>query len=160
MKTSEIAHLVGGKMHGDGGAEITSVAGISAASCGQAAFFEGSDFSAAINASCVLVPTGAKQIAGVTTIEVENPKLAFARLAAVLHPPKERAPQIHPSAVISSSASVGADVFIGAFVCIGDGSRIGGGSQLRAGCNVGDNVSTGNNCVLHTNVSLEDNTTL
>jgi UDP-3-O-[3-hydroxymyristoyl] glucosamine N-acyltransferase len=93
-------------------------------------------------------------------IKVDDPKLAFARVAAILRPPKRREPQIHPSAVISGTARLGSDLFIGAYVCIGDSSSIGDGTQFRAGSKVGDSVTIGRNCVIHPNVFVEDGCTI
>src|SRR6476659_3716425 len=123
MKTREIADLVGGELVGSADVPILRVASLSSASTGEVSFLEkGSDLST--KASCVLVPTDfSGQFHSI--IKVPDPKLAFARVAAVLHPPKKRGPQIHQSAIISDSAELGKDLFIGAFVCIGDGSQIG-----------------------------------
>src|SRR5205814_669893 len=79
-------------------------------------------------ASCLLVPKNA-DINAPCRIEVSNPKLAFALIAEILHPLKQRRPQIHPSTVIADDAKIGRDVFIGAFVCVGEGSTIGDGTQ-------------------------------
>ena len=93
-------------------------------------------------------------------IVAKNPKLAFALIAEVLHPPKQRAPQIHSSAVIAGDAKIGADVFIGAFVCVGEGSSLGDRTQVRAGAKIGDDVRVGNDCVIHPNVFIEDGVTI
>jgi UDP-3-O-[3-hydroxymyristoyl] glucosamine N-acyltransferase len=108
------------------------------------------------NAACVLVPENFEYGSANTIIKVKNPKLAFSLVAEVLHPPKRREPEIHPSAVISDSADISLEVFIGAFTCVGDNSIIGEGTQLRAGAKVGDNVTVGRNCILHPNVFIED----
>ncbi len=161
MKTSEIADLVGGKLSGDGSIGIVSCASLERAAEGQIAFIEGSEMPANISASCVLLPLGVETSdPTITVIHVDRPKLAFARIAEVLHPPKKRQTQIHPSAVISPNVKLGADQFIGAYVCIGDGTAIGDGTQLRTGSMVGDNVSIGNNCVIHPNVFIEDNSVI
>src|SRR5207302_7500561 len=74
-------------------------------------------------------------------IQVKNPKLAFALSAEVLHPPKQRPPEIHSSSVIAKNAKLGRDVFIGAFVCVGENSTVGDRTQVRAGAKIGDNVT-------------------
>jgi UDP-3-O-[3-hydroxymyristoyl] glucosamine N-acyltransferase len=160
MKTSEIAELVGGELRGDGSIEILSCAGTERAAANQIAFVEGRDLPYNLGASCVLVPRGVSTLSDAATILVDRPKLAFARVAAVLHPPKRREPEIHASAVIAPSAKIGSDVFIGAFCCIGEGSEIGHGTQLRAGAKVGDKVIIGKDCVLHPNVFVEDNSVI
>jgi UDP-3-O-[3-hydroxymyristoyl] glucosamine N-acyltransferase len=156
MKTSEIAALVGGQMRGGEDVEIDSVGPLTTASEGQIAFTENQDLPLQTAASCILVPPSAPG-AEYVTISVPNPKLAFARIAAILHPPKARPAQIHPTAVIAADARLGTNVFIGAFCCVGEGSSVGSGTQLRAGSKVGDNVSIGENCVLHPNVVVDDN---
>ena len=159
MKARDIADLVGGELLGDLDAEITGVASLDAATAGEIAFSEKPD-GISTSASCVLVPVETTDLFSASQIRVRDPKLAFARAAAVLHRPKEREPQIHPSAVISSTATIGKNVFIGAFVCVGDDSTIGDGTQLRAGAKVGDGVTVGSNCVLHPNVFIEDGCTI
>ncbi len=163
MKTSEIAEFVGGELHGNGDIEITSVGSIGDAKNGQIAFFEKLSDMPANGASCVIVPAGFTDtqaetglVGSVSLIGSSSPKLAFARIASVLHPQKSRSPEIHPTAVISPSARIGSRVFIGAFAFVGDGSKIGDGTQLRAGAKVGDNVNIGLNCVLHPNIFIED----
>ena len=162
MKTREIADLVEGELRGDGAVEITSVADIANAQPGQISFFEKSDQMPATNASSVFVTSdlGSTDSTTAVLIAVKNPKLAFAKTAAVLHPRKQREPEIHPSAIISKSARLGRSVFIGAFCCVGDNSVIGDGTQLRAGAKIGDRVTVGANCVLHPNVFVEDGCSL
>jgi len=160
MKTGEIAELVHGQLFGDDSVEITRVASIENASDAEISFLERAGSDVKTNAACLLVPESFEQTDSLTIIKVKDPKLAFALVAEVLHPSKQRDPEIHPTAVISESADVALDVFIGAFTCVGDNSRIGEGTQLRAGAKVGDNVQVGRNCVLHPNVFVEDGCTI
>ncbi|HEX6126985.1 MAG TPA: UDP-3-O-(3-hydroxymyristoyl)glucosamine N-acyltransferase [Pyrinomonadaceae bacterium] len=155
MKIREIAELVGGEAVGDLDAEIQSVADIATAGPGQIAFVDKAELPET-KASCVIAPPGTGNSTGVNLVTIANPKLGFARVAALLHPPKQRSGEIHPTAVISASAKVGQNVFVGAFVCVGDGSTIGDNTQLRAGAKIGDSVSVGSNSVLHPNVFVED----
>src|SRR5438105_11961189 len=159
---SELAALVGGRVVGDGGVSILRVAGLDSAAAGDITYVEEEKlFAAASNAkaSCVISPLGA-DVKVPCRIEVKNPKLAFALIAEVLHPPKQRHPEIHHTAVISSAAKIGGDVFIGAFVCVGENSIVGDRTQIRAGAKLGDNVTLGKDCVIHPNVFLEDGVTI
>src|SRR5688572_11663782 len=155
MKAREIAEFVGGELFGDD-IEITSVADIKTASSGQISFFEKDESLPGTNASCLLVPRGSGHTGTATTIAVKNPKLAFARIAARLHPPKHREAEIHPSSIIAENAQLGENVFVGAFACVGEGASIGDGTHLRAGAKIGDSVHVGRNCVVHANVLIED----
>ena len=148
--------MIGGELHGDGELEISCVSALASSKPGDLAFFEKTEGLPTTEASCVIVPLQFNDSVDVSVIRVSNPKLAFARAASRLHPAKSRPPEIHPSAVVSTSARVGLNVFIGAFCCIGDDSHIGDGTQLRAGSKIGDGVTVGAGCVLHPNVFIED----
>lgn len=160
MKTREIADFLNAELIGDGGVEIVRVAALDSATRGDVAFVEKPESDFATDASCLIVPIDFASGHSMPLIKAENPKLAFAKIAAVLHPRKPREAETHDSAVIAPSARVGADVFIGAFVCVGENSTIGDGTQLRAGAKLGDNVTVGRNCVLHPNVFIEDGCTV
>jgi UDP-3-O-[3-hydroxymyristoyl] glucosamine N-acyltransferase len=160
---SELAAHVGGEIVSNASAQVFRVADLETAQTGDIAFVEDAKlFEAAQNssASCLIIPANANIDFSGAIIKVKQPKLAFAEIAALLHPPKARVPEIHATAIISESAQIGADVFIGAFVCVGDNSVIGDGTQIRAGAKVGDNVRVGANCTIHPNVFLEDNVTI
>ena len=160
MKTGEIAELVHGQLVGNDSIEICRVAGIENASDAEISFLEKTDTDVKTRAACLFVPENFEPLNSLTVIKVKNPKLAFALVAEVLHPTKQRDPEIHPTAVISESADVALNAFIGAFTCVGDNSSVGEGTQLRAGAKIGDNVSIGRNCILHPNVFVEDGCTL
>jgi UDP-3-O-[3-hydroxymyristoyl] glucosamine N-acyltransferase len=163
MKTvSELSERVGGQVVGNGKTPIERVASLETAGERALAYVEDEKLfpaAAASHASCLLVPRGAN-IDVPCCIEVSKPKLAFALIAEVLHPPKHRSPEIHSSAVIAADAKIGRDVFIGAFVCVGEGSVVGDRTQIRAGAKIGDGVTVGSECVIHPNVFLEDGVTL
>ena len=160
MTISEIAEFLNGILKGEGNAEIIRVAGFEKASKGEITFLEKAETANQTKASCLIVPENFEAEISIPVIKVKNPKLAFSRIAAVLHPPKKREIITHKSAVISASAKLGKDLFIGAFVCIGDNSEIGDGTEIRAGAKIGDNVKIGANCVIHPNVFIEDGCTI
>ena len=161
MRAREIAEFIGGRLFGNGDTEVTAATEIESAGRGQIAFIQGDLGEIETSAGCVIVGEGVETVRGAESfIVVRNPKLAFARVAARLHPPKRREPEIHPTALVAADAEIGEGVFIGAFCCVGERSRIGSGTQLRAGAKVGDGVAIGNDCVLHPNVFVEDGCTL
>lgn len=160
MKTREIAEFLGGELRGDGEIEITSVADIASATTGQIAFLEKPSETAASSASCLITREDTGDTSIHSIIVVSNPKLAFAKIASVLHPAKFRQAETHHSALIAPNAKLGKDVFIGAFVVVGENSTICEGSLLRAGAKIGDNVTIGSRCVIHPNVFVEDGCTI
>jgi UDP-3-O-[3-hydroxymyristoyl] glucosamine N-acyltransferase len=159
---NELATHIGGEVVGDGAALIERVARLEFAGPGELSFVEDEKHLEAgllSHAGCLVAPLGV-DVGGRCAIAVKHPKLAFAHIAALLHPAKERKPEIHPTAIIAENAAIGEGVFIGAYVCVGEDSRVGPGTHLRAGVKIGDGVSVGENCVLHPNVFLEDGVTI
>src|SRR6202165_6073636 len=159
---SELAAHVGGRVSGDGGISIERVARLDPAAEGDITYLENEKLFEAANktrASCLIAPAGAN-VNVPCRIEVKNPKIAFALIAEVLHPPRQRAPEIPQTSVIAPDARIGKDVFIGAFVCVGENSIVGDRTQVRAGAKIGDNVKVGTDCVMHPNVFLEDGVTI
>lgn len=157
MKIQEIADFIDGKLTGAGDAEIERVADFASAKENEIAFLEKAEPENTTSAACVIVPENFAATLSCPAIQVKNPKLAFAKIAAVLHAPKKREPEIHQTAIISASAKIAGNVFLGAFACVGDGSEIGDGTEIRAGAKIGDNVRIGANCTIHPNVFIEDN---
>ncbi len=159
---AELAESVGGRVYGDSSVEILRVASLDGAGAGEIAFVDNERFMGAARyslASCLIVPEGAS-LAGRCCIESSRPKLAFALVAEILHPPKSFGAYRHPSAVVAASAQIEDAVYLGAFVQVGERTRIGSGTQVRAGAILGDDVQTGSNCVIHPHVTLYDNVRL
>ncbi len=158
----KLAVHVNGRIVGDGTVSIKGIASLESACEGDIAYVEDEKFFEAAKqsrASCLIVPIGAA-IDTKCRIEVANPKLAFALIAELLHPPKKRPQEIHPTAIIAEDARIGVDIFIGAFVCVGEGSIVGDRTQIRSGAKIGDQVTIGADCVIHPNVFLEDGVTI
>jgi UDP-3-O-[3-hydroxymyristoyl] glucosamine N-acyltransferase len=103
----------------------------------------------------LIVPQGA-QLDAPCLIEAAQPKLAFALIAELLHPPRRSEPAVHPSAQVAESATIDESAFVGARAHVGARARVGAGTQLLAGVFIGDDVSVGRDCVLHPNVVLYD----
>lgn len=153
MKTQEIAEFLNGELAGDGTVEIERVADVRTAQNGEIAFVEKAGTEAQSSASCLIVP---RDFTGeVTHIKVDDPKLAFARVAARLsgeHWPFEHS----DTAIIHESADVRASV-IGAFVSIGENSYVGEGCAIHAGVRIGKNVTIRKFTVIHPNCVIYDN---
>lgn len=160
MKASEIAEFIGGELIGSDEAEASSVADITRAVKGQASFYDRSGPLPPTAASVVILSADdppEQTIADDTAhIVVRNPKLEFARLAALLHPAEHRGPGIHPDAAIAEDAVLGEGVFAGAFCSVGTGSAVGDGTHLLEGAKIGSGVSIGKYCVIHPNVVIYD----
>lgn len=159
---ADLAAHVGGSVVGDGGVLIRGIASIESAGEGEIAFVGGGkvlESARESRASCLIVPAGAK-VQAACVIETRNPKLAFALIGKLLHPPARRKPMIHPTALVAASATVDGNTYIGPGVEIGEGSSVGDGTQIHAGAIVGRDVRIGRDCVIHPNVVLYDKISL
>lgn len=164
---AELAEASGGRIIGDGALHIVRLADLETAGDGDIAYVEDEklfDKARASGASCLIVTrdfvSSQKGEISSTLIEVSKPKLGFALVAEILHPPKRREPFVHDSAAIANSADIDLTVFIGAHVSIGESTRIGAGTRIEAGVVVGDQVTIGLDCVLNPGVVLYDNVTI
>ena len=163
---AELAALVGGHVRGDGAVRINRVAAFDDAGAGAITFVEERRLlpeALGSHAACLLVPSGAREESSAAAadaadepalIEVARPKLAFALIAELLHPPKRHAASVHPTAVVAASAQIEEGVYVGAHACIGERAQVGAGTQLHTGVIVGDDVRIGRECVLRPHVVL------
>lgn len=111
------------------------------------------------NAKAALVPLGVN-FEGISTIEVERPRLAFMKLLNAFYEAPDTPKEVHPSATIDSSAKIGKNVSIGPNVVISRGAEIGDNTALMAGVFVGSNAKIGSNCLLHPHVNIGDRVTV
>lgn len=170
----EVAHVVGGLLNKVQDVKISNIAPPLLADENTLALALGEEEIenlAQTKAKAALVPLGVS-FDGITTVEVERPRLAMMKLLHMFYIEPESEVGVHPAATIHSSAKLGQNVSIGpnVVVCknaeIGDNTRIlanayvGGGAKVGSDCliysgvNIGDRVEVGNKVILHNGVSL------
>lgn len=152
----QIAQLVAGRLSGKADCSIHSAAPIDTAAEGQITFAEkgpGLKRLAATQASAVLVPEGTTDPAR-NLIETTNPRLAFAKVVALLHPVRQPAPGIHSAAVIGKDCRLGRDVAVGAGVVLGDRVTLGNNVVLHPLVVVGDDASIGDDTIVYPHVAI------
>jgi len=108
------------------------------------------------DAKAALVPLGVS-IEGISTIEVERPRLAMMKLIHLFYMPPDAPNGIHASAVVHPDAKLGHNVSIGANVTISRGVEIGDNTKILPNCYVGRNTIIGQNCFFHAGVNIGDN---
>ncbi len=106
-------------------------------------------------ARAVLVPLGVN-LDGISTIEVERPRLAFMKLLNVFYIGPDRPLGIHPSAVIDETAKIGENVSIGANVVVSRNAVIGDNTVLKPNVYIGKEAVIGSDCLLHPGVNVGD----
>lgn len=106
-------------------------------------------------AKAALVPLGVG-IDGITTIEVERPRLAMMKLLHMFYQEPKTQAGVHPSAVVDPSAKLGANVSIGPNVVISENAQIGDNTKIMANSYIGGGVKIGKDCFFHANVNIGD----
>jgi UDP-3-O-[3-hydroxymyristoyl] glucosamine N-acyltransferase len=169
FSVKELAERVGGRVIGDDSVTLLRVACLENAGSNEIAYVEDSKHFAAAQrsrASCLIVPDAYDAVSQDfssdwrAAIFVSVPKLAFARIAALLHPQKQREPLVHPTAVIAKTADVALTAYVGPGAVIGEHTNVGVGTRIEASVVIGDNVTIGSDCVLQPGVTLYDHVTL
>lgn len=91
---------------------------------------------------------------GSAALVTAQPYLAWARIAALFHPPAAVLPGIHSTAWVEPDAEVDASSEIGPLAVIGSGARIGGGSRVGAHAVIGAGVVVGEQCRIGAHVTV------
>ncbi|MFY9689606.1 MAG: UDP-3-O-(3-hydroxymyristoyl)glucosamine N-acyltransferase [Candidatus Acidiferrales bacterium] len=152
----ELAKHLGAQLHGDAGAQVTGVASPECARAEDLIYVDSARHQdRAVGSAAVCVIAGMEmRIAGKTVLEVREPKLAFAKAAALLTKEAAPRPSVHPTAIVAASAKVAPSAFVGPYVVIEDGASIGEASIVEAFCFLGRGARVGESCRLHPRVTL------
>jgi UDP-3-O-[3-hydroxymyristoyl] glucosamine N-acyltransferase len=153
----DLASRLGCELRGDGGVEISRVAGIEEAGPGDVTFVSNARYVprlAATRASAVIVHPGIET--PLPSLLTSNPYLAFARAVAVLHPALRPEPGLHPSAAVDPSARLGENVHVGAMAVVGAGVRVGARSVLHPHVVLYPGAEVGEDCLLHSGVQVRE----
>jgi UDP-3-O-[3-hydroxymyristoyl] glucosamine N-acyltransferase len=156
LSLNQIAELVNGEAHGDLQKIIRDVAPFEAAGDDEITFADSAKFYKNIDntaAGAVIVPQNIK-IEAKNIVQVDNPRVVFARLMALFHPPTRPETGISPSSVIGNNFKCGQDVSIAPMVVIGNNVILGKGVILGPGVVIGDNVVIGDDVRIHPNVAV------
>jgi UDP-3-O-[3-hydroxymyristoyl] glucosamine N-acyltransferase len=160
---SELAAHVQGRVIGDGGIVIRTLAAIEEAGPGEITFLANPRYQRYLDrcaASAVIVGPGvvkeAPPGAGKSYLEAPNPYLAFAKILQLFHPEPAGDQQISPLATIDGSARVDEKVTVYPNVFVGAGASVGRGTILYPGVFVGEGVHVGRHCVLHPHVVVRE----
>ena len=171
----QIADHIGGRVIGDDHFQVDSIATLQHAKNNQISFLASKKYKkylANTMAGAVIIDCEDDLIAPTYAIIVDNPHVAYGKVASLFNPVKRYQPGIHASAsidagsVIHPSATIGANVMIesgvhiGERVVIGHGcviqqdSIIAKGTRLFANVTVCAHVKIGENSLIHPGVVI------
>jgi len=157
LSLEEIASLCGGKLVGDSAKLITRVSSIENASKDDLVFIKDRKFEKFLKstkAGAIVIKKLPEDNVNLNYIIVEDPQLAFAKIAEQFDSVSNQQGAISNLASVSKSAKIGEDVFIGDFVSIGENTQIGNNAYIGQGTRIGDNCQVGNGTVIFQNVVI------
>ncbi|HET9994618.1 MAG TPA: UDP-3-O-(3-hydroxymyristoyl)glucosamine N-acyltransferase [Candidatus Acidoferrum sp.] len=152
----ELAEAIGAKLEGDGELEIAGVAAPERAGARDLIYVEAEKHASRAVASAALcaVTRDGITLEGKTVLRSTQPKVAFAKAAALLLGRPPIAAGIHPTAIVAPLARVAADAGIGPYTVIGEDAHVGPGTQIGAHAVIGAGCWIGENCRIHPRVTL------
>lgn len=159
---AQIRELVGGELHGDAAAAVTSVAGLGNANA-DALSFVADDKAAKTpglgNAGALLIHRHTADLC-VPQIVVANPKLAFALVTRRFFVPVLPSRGIAADLSRGTGVAIGTDASIWPGVTLGDRVTIGDRVTLYPGVFIGDDSTVGDDSVLYPNVVVREGCTV
>ncbi len=159
MKTltlKEIAQNLDADLIGNPEEEITGINGILEAGKGDLTFLANPKYKEHLpmcKASAIMVNRGVTA-EGVNLLQVDNPRMDYARVIGLMFPPKTESGTISDKAFISPTALVGENCTVYPNVTIGENTTIGKNTVIYPGVSIGDDVNIGDDCFFNTNVAI------
>ena len=169
----QLAALVGGRVHGDGGVVIDDAGSLAESSPGGITFLESDRLLRQLRtcraAALLVTPALAGRHAEVHSalgrpvplLEVADPLAAFVAVVRHFRPePPPAPPGVDARAAVHPTARLGPDGRVDAFAVVGEGSTVGARCRIHAGAVVGRRCRLGDDVELHPNAVLYDGTVL
>ncbi len=156
LTAREVAEQVGAILEGDGDLVLVGVAAPERAGSKHLIYVETAkhiERAVESKALCVVAGPGVS-LAGKSVLRTAQPKVAFAKAAALLLDKAPIANGVHATAMVASRARLGADAGVGAYAVVGENVHIGDGTQVGPHCVIGADCWIGERCRIHPRVTL------
>jgi UDP-3-O-[3-hydroxymyristoyl] glucosamine N-acyltransferase len=153
----QLAQHVNAELIGSEELEITSVGTLELATADQVSFLSNPKLRhllADCQAGLMLLKASDRDHWAGAALVVDDPYVAFAKIAQLLDSTPAVAYGIHPTAQVDPSAKLGKDVQIGPYAVVAAGAELGDGVQLGAQCYIGENARIGAGSRLWAHVTL------
>ena len=154
----ELAALVGGELRGPADLTISGIAAVDQANPQDITFITGKRYARLAETSQAAAFIVSPEYAEIPRplIVVPNPYLAYAQVAALFAPPRQRRPGVSDQTFLGQGVELGEDVSIAPFVFLGDHTRVGDRATIMAGSVVGHEVVIGADALIYPNVTILD----
>lgn len=154
---SELAAKFDLELRGQKEALINDVAELNNAGAGDISFCADRRYLTALEntrATAVIISPGLTAQYQGNVLLSENPRLAFVKIASLLHPEVKKPAGIHSSATIHADAVIDETASVAENAIIEKAVRISAGCEIGAGCFISENSSIGEGTVLKNNVTV------
>src|SRR5580704_1992413 len=153
----ELATQIGARIEGDASFELRGVAAPERASATDLIYVDSAKNvarAAASAALCAIAPDGV-ELPGKTVLRHRQPKVAFAKAAALLldHPPIASA-GVHPTAIVATTAQIAPSAAVGPYAVVGENVRIGERTHIGPHCSIAAGCQIGADSRIHPRVTL------
>ena len=144
-----LAEIIGGEVVGDSAIAVANITSVDAKESGGITFFKDKAYLEDLRstrADAVILTGDYVDECPVPCIVVDDPYVAYAKVAQALHPQEEVIGGQHATAVVDGTATIPASCWIGpqavveADVVLDEGVYIGPGSIVRRGARIGENT--------------------
>ena len=163
VSLGELAVQFGLELRGDPALTVNHVATLAGADAGALSFLANPRYRrqlTATRATAVIVSANDAPHCPVAALIDPHPYLAYARVAAFLHPAEQFPAGIHPTAVIAADASISPSASVGALCVIEEGVEVGARASIGHGCTLHRGVCVGADSRLMARVCLYSNVVL
>jgi UDP-3-O-[3-hydroxymyristoyl] glucosamine N-acyltransferase len=154
----ELAALVGGELRGPADLVVSGIAAVNQATPQDITFITGKRYVRLAEASQAAAFIVSPEYAEIPRplIVVPHPYLAYAQVAALFVPPRQRRPGISDQAFLGQGVELAEDVSIAPLVFLGDHTRVGDRATIMAGSVIGHEVVLGPDALIYPNVAILD----
>src|SRR5919108_924570 len=155
---AEIARQIEARLVGDGAIEVSGIASPNSATDRDLVFAEDAEILTTAmqsRAAAVIAGEFAQGTKGKKPLLIaKQPRIAFARAARIISPPRRQPAGVHSTAIVHHSAKLGQHVSIGPNVVIGEDTALGERTRVGPGSCIGSEVVIGRECFISNNVSM------
>ncbi len=153
------AVLAAARAEAGAGPELYGVAPLQTAGPQEVSFLDNKQYAPLLEATqagaVIVSPAMAGRVPpGAVALVTPEPYLAWARVAALFHPPPPPVPGVHPSAVVDPSARIDPTAEIGPLAVIGPRAEVGRSCRIGPGAVIGEAVQIGPDCRVGAQASL------
>lgn len=160
---AELAEKLNARIVGDGSVLISGIAPLHRAAQGEITFLLSSIYKSLLSdcrASAIVMSADFLPDYQGNALVVEDPKLGYAKVAALFAKPSSQLPGIHPSAIVAATAVIDHSASIGPHCVVGERVSLGARTSIGPGTVVGDDCSLGEDCWIAANVTFYSNVKL